>query len=470
MENLSNATEKMDQNVDFSSAREAITRYKSMFQICGTNRELISCIIAELDRRISAQINLILHNESFQTLEGTWRGLYYLVFSSVPASDIKIRVLNLSLRDMARCLKKYPGPTWDQSRLFKLIYEFEFGTAGGEPFGCLIGDYYFDESPFCIEVLKGISRIVSAAHVPFITGALPSIMNMDSWKELANPRNNVQLFNSPEYVSWRSFRDNPDSRYIALTLPRILARVPYGSRLLPVNGLDFEEEIGAGIHRNYCWTNAAFFMGINVILAFAKYGWCVRISGYDNGIGTGLYPMGISAVCDEDIPVPLLETAVTDQHELDLSKNGFLVLSILKNTSYPVFQSGQTVYRAKTYSIAAATKNEDLSSKLPCIFVVSRFAHYIKCILRDKIGGFHGVSEIEQWLNNWLSGYVAGDPDASDEIKAKYPLAEARVHVVPRKGNPGQYDAEIYLRPHYQLDGLTASVKLTAKIPEGEKI
>ena len=447
----------------------------SLLLICGKKpstagaAEWIAGIIAEIDRRISAQINQILHHEAFQALEGTWRGLYYLVSRSPESHDIKIRVLNLSFRDASRCLKKYPGTTWDQSPIFKLIYEYEFGTAGGDPFGCLIGDYYFDESPACVEMLKGMSKITSAAHVPFIAGLSPRIMNMESWKELENPCDYNRILNVPEYVQWHRLRDNPDSRYVALTLPRVLARIPYGCRSQSVNGLDFEEDIGTGNPRNFCWMNAAYVMGRNVIRAYEKYGWCARICNAEGGGYADLTPPGTPVAIDDESPVFMpLETAVTDQREQELSNNGFLVLSSLKNDRGGVFQYGQTLYRPKVFSSVEATRNEVLSSQLPCVFAVCRFAHYIKCILRDKIGGFPNMDDAEKWLNDWLSNYVSGDPDASDEIKAKYPMSEARVRFMKRPENPGRYEVVIFLRPHYQIDGLTAAVKLTTQALERE--
>lgn len=447
----------------------------SLLLLCGKKpaaasaSEWIAGIIAEIDKRISAQINQILHHEAFQKLEGTWRGLYYLVSQTPESHDIRIRVLNLSFRDASRVLKKYPGTTWDQSPIFKLVYENEFGTAGGEPFGCLIGDYYFDESPSCVELLEGLSRITSAAHVPFIAGLSPRIMNMESWKELENPCDYSRILNVPEYVQWHRLRNNPDSRYLALVLPRVLARVPYGCRSQSVNSMDFEEDVGAGIPNNFCWMNAAYVMGRNVIRAYEKYGWCVRICNAEGGgYADQISPQFSSAIDDESPVFMPLETALTDQREQELSNNGFLVLSSLKNDRGGVFQHGQTLYRPKVFSSAEATRNEALSSQLPCVFAVCRFAHYIKCIMRDKIGGFPNMSEAERWLNDWLSNYVSGDPDASDEIKAKYPMSEARVQFLRRAENPGRYDVVIYLRPHYQIDGLTAAVKLTAQTLERE--
>ncbi len=449
---------------------EIFQRFSLLFPNFSSLEELLPSVIAEIDNRISAVLNLILHHPDFQKLEGTWRALHRLVTVSPASADVKIRVLNIRKQELYRSLKKYPGTTWDQGPLFKLIYESEFGTAGGEPFGCLIGDYYFDETPVSLDIMKGIARIAAAAHVPFIAGASPAILNMESWKELSNPRDFGRIFSSPEYIAWRSFRENPDSRYLTLTLPRMLARLPYNSGMSPVNGLDFSEDIGAGMHRNYCWMNAAFALGANVIRAYSSYGWCARICGYETGGKVSLIPEGGMAALEEQFFPPLLETAIPDQLDIELAQRGFSALCLIKNGTAGVFQNGQTVYLPQVYDSYSATKNEEFAAKLPCIFAVSRFAHYIKCILRDKIGTFRGPGEIEDFLNSWLAGYTVGDPDASDEIKAKYPLAEARVQVVRRVDRPGQFDVEIFLRPHYQLEGLKTYIKLTAQIPLRGKV
>lgn len=349
----------------------------------------IEGIIGELDRKLSEQLNEIIHHEDFQKLESAWRGLDYLVSNTATSENLKIRVMNISMKDLAKTLKKYKGTTWDQSPIFKKIYEEEYGTAGGEPFGCLIGDYYFDQSAPSLEVLKGIAQIAAAAHAPFIASASPAMLNLDSWQELANPRDLTKIFTTPEYAAWRSFRDSEDSRYVALTLPRVLSRLPYGAATNPVEGFDMEEDTGSGSSAKYTWMNAAYAMGANINRSFAEYGWCARIRGVESGgvvesLPTHTFPTddgGVAMKCPTEI-------AITDRREAELSKNGFLPLCYWKNTDYAVFLGGQTVNKPREYDNPDATANANLSARLPYIFATSRFAHYLKCIVRDKIGSF----------------------------------------------------------------------------------
>lgn len=430
----------------------------------------IEGIIGELDRKLSEQLNEIIHHEDFQKLESAWRGLDYLVSNTATSENLKIRVMNISMKDLAKTLKKYKGTTWDQSPIFKKIYEEEYGTAGGEPFGCLIGDYYFDQSAPSLEVLKGIAQIAAAAHAPFIASASPAMINLDSWQELANPRDLTKIFTTPEYAAWRSFRDSEDSRYVALTLPRVLSRLPYGAATNPVEGFDMEEDTGSGSSAKYTWMNAAYAMGANINRSFAEYGWCARIRGVESGgvvesLPTHTFPTddgGVAMKCPTEI-------AITDRREAELSKNGFLPLCYWKNTDYAVFLGGQTVNKPREYDNPDATANANLSARLPYIFATSRFAHYLKCIVRDKIGSFKERADMERWLSDWISGYVTSDPNASEEVKAKYPLAEAKVEVDAIEGQPGYYSAKFYLRPHYQLEGLTTSLRLTTRVPSGAK-
>lgn len=430
----------------------------------------IEGIIAELDKKLSEQVNQIIHHPDFQKLEGAWRGLSYLVNNTQTSDTLKIRVLNVSKQDVAKCLKKYKGTAWDQSPLFKKLYEDEYGTAGGEPYGCLIGDYYFNHSAPDLEILKGMAQIASASHMPFISAADPSIMNMDSWQELANPRDISKIFSTPEYAAWRSFRESEDSRYIALTMPRVLSRMPYGAKTNPVEEFNFEEDTGAGASDKYNWMNAAYAMGANINRSFATYGWCANIRGVESGgavegLPTHTFPTddgGVAMKCPTEV-------AITDRREAELSANGFLPLIHWKNTDYAVFLGGQTVNKPKEYDSPDATANAALSARLPYIFATSRFAHYLKCIVRDKIGSFKEREDMQRWLSDWIANYVTSDPNASEEIKAKYPLAEAKVEVDAVEGQPGYYSAKFFLRPHYQLEGLTTSLRLVTKVPSGAK-
>lgn len=436
--------------------------------ISGDAVKTIEGIIGELDKKLSAQVNAIMHHEDFESLESAWRGLSYLVSNTATSDSLKIRVLNVSKKDLLKTLKKYKGTAWDQSPLFKKIYENEYGTAGGEPFGCLIGDYYFNQTAPDLEVLRGMAQIAAAAHAPFIAAADPSMLNLDSWQDLANPRDVTKIFTTPEYAGWRSFRESEDSRYVALTLPRVLSRVPYGPDTNPVEGFSFVEDTASGNSANYNWMNAAYAMGVNINRSFADYGWCAHIRGVEAGgvvenLPTHTFPTddgGVAMKCPTEI-------AITDRREAELSKNGFLPLCYWKNTDYAVFLGGQTVNKPHEYDNPDATANAALSARLPYIFATSRFAHYLKCIVRDKIGSFKERADMQHWLSDWISNYVTSDPNAPEEVKAKYPLAEARVEVDEIEGQPGYYSARFYLRPHYQLEGLTTSLRLTAKVPSG---
>ncbi len=430
----------------------------------------IEGMIADLDKKMSDQVNQIIHHQDFQNLESAWRGLSYLVNNTQTNESLKIRVLNVSKKDLQKTLKKFKGTAWDQSPLFKKIYESEYGTAGGEPFGAIVGDYYFNHSAPDLEILKGMAQICAAAHAPFIAAAAPSMMNLDSWQDLSNPRDLTKIFGTPEYAAWRSFRESDDSRYVALTLPRVLSRMPYGETTNPVEEFNFTEETGAGNSAQYNWMNAAYAMGANINRSFSEYGWCASIRGVESGgavetLPTHTFPTDEGGVAMECAT----ELASADRRAAELSKNGFLPLCYWKNTDYAVFLGGQTVNKPQEYDNKDATANANLSARLPYIFATSRFAHYLKCIVRDKIGSFKDRKEMEQWLSNWISNYVTSDPDASEEVKAKYPLAEAKVVVEDVEGQPGYYSAKFYLRPHYQLEGLTTSLRLTTKVPSGAK-
>ncbi len=426
----------------------------------------IEAIIAELDKKLSEQINLIMHHEDFRALEGTWRGLHHLVNNTETDETLKIRVLNLSKKDLAKTIKKYKGTAWDQSPLFKKLYEEEYGSPGGEPYGCLIGDYYFDHSPPDVEILNGVAQIAAASHSPFISAANPSLMNMDSWQELSNPRDLTKIFQTADYAPWRSLRDSEDSRYIGLTMPRFLGRLPYGSKTNPLEDFDFEEDTGGGDHSRYLWTNAAYAMGVNITRSFKEYGWCANIRGVESGgLVEGLpchtFPTDDGGV---DMKCPT-EIAITDRREAELAKNGLMPLSHWKNQDYACFIGAQSLQKPTEYDDPDATANAKLASRLPYLFATCRFAHYLKCIVRDKIGSFKEREDMQNWLNKWITQYVTSDPHASEDVKAQYPLAAAEVVVDEVEGDPGYYSAKFYLRPHYQLEGLSVSLRLVSKLP-----
>lgn len=429
----------------------------------------IEAIIAELDKKLSEQISRIIHHDDFKSLEGTWRGLYHLVSNTETDETLKIRVINVSKKEVAATIKKFKGTNWDQSPLFKKVYEDEFGTPGGQPYGALIGDYYFDQSPPDVEILAGMAQIASAAHAPFIAAGAPRVLGMESWQELSNPRDLTKIFQTPEYAPWRSLRDSEDARYLGLTMPRFLARQPYGAKSNPVEEFDFEEDVEGADHSKYVWANSAFAMGTNITRSFKLYGWCANIRGTESGgmlegLPCHTFPTDDGGV---DMKCPT-EIAITDRREAELAKNGFMPLSHYKNTDYAVFMGAQSLQKPTVYDDPDATANANLAARLPYLFATCRFAHYLKCMVRDKIGSFKERGDMEEWLNKWIRQYVTEDPHAREELKARYPLAAAEVKVEEVAGNPGYYTSKFYLRPHFQLEGLTVSLRLVSKLPSAK--
>jgi type VI secretion system protein ImpC len=430
----------------------------------------IEAIIAELDRKLTEQVNRILHHEDFQKLEGAWRGLHHLVNNTETDEMLKIRVMNITKAELGKTLKWYKGTNWDQSPIFKRVYEEEYGQFGGEPFGCLVADYYFDHSPPDVELLGEVGKVCAAAHVPFIAGASPVAMQMDTWQELANPRDLTKIFTTPEYAAWRSLRESEDSRYIGLAMPRFLARLPYGAKSNPVEEFDFEEDTAAADHRKYTWANSAYAMAVNINRSFKLYGWCSRIRGIESGgsvegLPTHTFPTDDGGV---DMKCPT-EIAISDRREAELAKNGFMPLVHRKNSDFAAFIGAQSLQKPFEYDDPDATANANLAARLPYLFACCRFAHYLKCIVRDKIGSFKERAEMQTWLQNWIMNYVDGDPaHSSEETKARKPLAAAEVVVEEVEGNPGYYTSKFFLRPHYQLEGLTVSLRLVSKLPSAK--
>ncbi|HEY1392549.1 MAG TPA: type VI secretion system contractile sheath large subunit [Methylibium sp.] len=427
----------------------------------------IEALIAELDHKLSQQINAILHHADFQQIESAWRGLHHLVNNTETDEMLKIRVMNISKGDLGKTLKRFKGTAWDQSPLFKKVYEEEFGQFGGEPFGCIMGDYYFDHSPPDTELLGEMSKVAAAAHTPFIAAASPTLMQMGSWQELANPRDLTKIFTTPEYATWRSLRESEDSRYIGLAMPRFLARLPYGAKTSPVEEFNFEEETAGGDHSAYTWANSAYAMAVNINRSFKLYGWCTRIRGIESGgsvegLPTHTFPTdegGVAMKCPTEI-------AISDRREAELAKNGFMPLLHRKNSDFAAFIGAQSLQKPQEYDDPDATANANLAARLPYLFATCRFAHYLKCIARDKVGSFKERDDMAKWLNKWIMNYVDGDPaNSSETTKAQKPLAAAEVTVEEIPGNPGYYSSNFFLRPHYQLEGLTVSLRLVSKLP-----
>jgi type VI secretion system protein ImpC len=427
----------------------------------------IETMIAEIDRRLSDQINLIMHQADFQQLESAWRGLSYLVNNTETDEMLKIRFINISKNDLGRTLKRYKGTNWDQSPLFKQIYEAEYGQFGGQPFGCLVGDYYFDHGPQDVELLGEMAKVGAAAHCPFIAGTSPTALQMDSWQELANPRDLTKIFTTPEYAAWRSLRESEDSRYIGLAMPRFLARIPYGAKTNPVEEFDFEEDTGAADHSRYTWANSAYAMATNITRSFKEFGWCSRIRGVESGGAVEGLPVHTFPTDDGGVDMKCpTEIAISDRREAELAKNGFMPLLHRKNSDFAAFIGAQSLQKPAEYDDADATANANLAARLPYLFACCRFAHYLKCIVRDKIGSFKERADMQRWLQDWIQQYVDGDPaNSSESTKARNPLAAAEVVVEEVEGNPGYYTSKFFLRPHYQLEGLTVSLRLVSKLP-----
>ncbi len=427
----------------------------------------IESMVAEIDRKLSEQINLIIHNEEYQQLESAWRGLHHLVNNTETDELLKIRVLNISKKDLSKTLRKFKGAAWDQSPIFKKLYEEEFGQFGGEPYGCLVGDYHFNHSAPDVELLGEMAKIAAAAHAPFITGADPSLMQFDSWQELTNPRDLTKIVNTPEYAAWNSLRNSEDSKYLGLAMPRFLGRAAYGANSNPVEEFAFEEDTGNAESENFAWVNAAYGMATNINRSFKEYGWCSRIRGVESGgtvanLPTHTFPTDDGGV---DMKCPT-EIGISDRREAELAKGGLMPLIHRKNTDMAAFIGAQSLHRPAEYEDADATANAALAARLPYLFATCRFAHYLKCMVRDKIGSFKSRSDMERWLNEWILQYVDGSPNSSSErTKAEKPLAAASVEVSEVEGNPGYYSSKFFLRPHYQLEGLSVSLRLVSKLP-----
>ena len=436
--------------------------------IAPSTEAMINARIAQIDRLISEQLDEILHHEEFQRLESTWRGLKYLMDRSETGENLKIKVLNVSKKDLLKDFQR--SSEFDQSALFKKVYEEEFGTFGGTPFGAMVGDYYFGKSGPDVELLERMSQVAAAAHAPFLTAPAPDMLSLDSFSELDSPRDLAKVFDTTEYAKWKSFRQSDDARYVALAMPRVLMRQPYGSSGVPVEAFDYQEEVDGSTHDRYLWGNAAFALAARVTDAFAKYGWCATIRGVESGGLVEGLPVHNFRTESGDVAMKCpTETVITDRREKELADLGFAPLVHQKGTDKAAFFSVQSAQKPKVYDKDAATANARISAQLPYIFAVSRFAHYLKAMMRDKIGGFATRGDIEEFLNRWIMNYVVSNPTSNFEIRAKRPLSEARVEVVEVPGKPGAYRAVAFMRPHFQLDELSMSMRLVAELPAPAK-
>jgi type VI secretion system protein ImpC len=436
--------------------------------------DTIEEMIARLDEKLTIQLNEIIHAPEFQQIESAWRGLHYLVYNSETDANLKIHVMNVSKQELYRDLRLYPGAKWDQSPLFKKVYESEFGQLGGQPYGCLVGDYHFDHSPTDVQLMRDLSKVAAAAHAPFIAGAAPTLLGMDAWTELSNPRDLSKLFDTPDYAAWKGLRDQDDSIYVGLCMPRVLARLPYGAKSEPVEEFAFEENTDGHKGEKYGWMNASYAMAVNINRAFKEYGWCTRIRGVQSGgevlnLPTHTFPTDDGGV---DLKCPT-EIAISDRREHELARSGLIPIIHRKNTDKAAFIGAQSVYKPKKFfgkDGVAATASDNLKARLPYMFAVTRFAHYLKCMVRDKIGATKEKDELQRWLQEWIMEYVDGSPEiSSEETKARRPLSDAKVEVFEDEENPGYYSARFYLRPHYQLEAMDIGLSLVSRLPGGKE-
>jgi type VI secretion system protein ImpC len=420
--------------------------------------------VAEIDRILTDQINALMHHPDFQALEASWRGLHDMVFGTETGPQLKLRLLNVSKKDLLKDLET--AVDYDTSALFKKVYEEEYGTFGGNPYSLLIGDYSFGRHPQDIALLQRISKVAAVAHAPFIASASPSLFGMASYTELALPRDMSKIFDSAELATWRSFRDSEDSRYVSLVLPRYAARLPYGAATVPVEAFNFEEDVDGKDHSKYLWANAAYQLGLRITDAFAKYNWTTAIRGVEGGGKVENMTAHAFKTDEGDVVLKCpTEVMITDRREKELNDLGFIAVVNSKGSNFAAFFGGQTVNKPKAYNLDAANANSALSSRLPYVLAASRFAHYIKVIMRDKVGSFQTRAGVENYLNEWLSAYVLLSPTATQGEKARFPLSEGRVDVTEVAGKPGAYCATVFLKPHFQMEELTTSIRLVAQLP-----
>ncbi len=437
----------IDNNVEFSEDQYSL---------------LILCLHL-IDQKLSDQLNQILHAPEFQKLEASWRGLHLLVHSSETDSSLKLKVLPISKAELTKDLEK--ATEFDQSNLFKKVYEQEYGTLGGIPYSCLLADFSFGKSNNDVKLLKMLSTVAAAAHAPLIGATDPNMFDLNNFSEIQNPRDLSKIFESSEFAAYNSFRETTDSRYVTLLLPRVLMRAPYGSKNVPCPDFNFEEEVEGSDTKHFCWGNPVFAMGCKITQAYSEHGWTSAIRGVEGGGKVEELPVYTYKTTSGDLELKCpTEVTITDRREKELSDLGFIALCHAKGTDYAVFFGSQSTQKPKKYNLADATANAAISARLPYLLNASRFAHYIKIMMRDKIGSFMSAGEIQVYLQNWIADYVLLSDDAPQSLKAQYPLREGSINVIDDPENPGAYKAVMLLRPHFQLEELTVSLRLVAKL------
>ena len=429
----------------------------------------IDARIAEIDQLISSQLSEVLHAPEFQKIESSWTGLHYLCKHTSTGERLKIKLLNTSKKDIVKDFKT--AIDFDQSALFKKVYEEEFGTFGGSPFGALIGDFEIGRGAEDMYFVEQMSHVAAASHAPFISAASSELFGLEAFTDLGKPRALAKVFDTVDYAKWKSFRESEDARYVGLTVPRFLGRLPYDPKEgITTEGFNFVEEVDGTDHSKYLWVNTAYALGARLTAAFETYGWCAAIRGVEGGGLVEDLPTHTFKTDDGELALKCpTEVAITDRREKELSDLGFIPLVHCKNTDYAAFFGAQSAQKAKKYDSDAANANAALSAQLQYMFAVCRIAHYMKSMMRDKVGSFANTLDVERYLHNWLMQYVVDSQDASQEIRAQKPLREASVEVSEVPGRPGVYRAVAFVRPHYQLDELSVSLRLVAEMPQGSK-
>ena len=425
--------------------------------------------VAELDRLISEQLSEVMHHPEFQRLESTWRGLHYLCKHTSTGAMMKIQVFNATKKELIKDFKT--AIDFDQSALFKKVYEEEFGTFGGAPFGTLIGDFEITRQPEDMYFVEQMAHVAAAAHAPFISAASPELFGLETYTDLGRPRDLSKVFDTVDYAKWKSFRESEDSRYVGLTVPRFLGRLPYNPKDgTATEGFNFVEDVDGSDHGKYLWVNTAYAFGARLTAAFESHGWCAAIRGVEGGGLVEDLPTHTFKTDDGEVALKCpTEIAITDRREKELSDLGFIPLVHCKNTDYAAFFGAQSVQKAKKFDDDAASANAVLSAQLQYMFAVCRIAHYMKAMMRDKVGSFATTLDVERYLHNWLMQYVVDADDASQEMRAQRPLRQAQVEVSEVPGRPGVYRAVAFVRPHFQLDELSVSLRLVAEMPTGSK-
>ncbi|MDK2776795.1 MAG: type VI secretion system contractile sheath large subunit [Pseudomonadota bacterium] len=438
-----------------------------------TARRWLNRQIALIDELISEQINAVIHHPSFQQLESSWRGLWFLVDALTNTENTRIRLLDVSWKELSRDMER--APDFDQSGLFHLVYNQEFGTPGGEPFSILLGDYYvahqpFDGHPFDdVFTLQGISRTAAAAFCPFVCSAAPQLFGLDSYDSLGLPINFDEVFRSKEYIRWRSLREHEDSRFLALTLPQVLLREPYQPSTRSRLGLNFTESVNGRDSSRYLWGNACFALGTVLIREFSEVGWFSHIRGvprdhYGGGLVTQFPSLPFTTDPASGSVKMFTSVAITDQLERQLSDIGLISLCHSFQTPYAAFNNCPSLQISKNYGSKSANANARISAMMQQILCGSRFAQYIKVIVRDKVGSYITAEACERYLQNWLDDYSTGRDDLSWEMMARYPLREARVRVEEEPGKPGHYSSIVHLKTHYSVDHLVSELRLTTSL------